>query len=378
VPVVGIIGHSASVVYRRLTDREGKRFSLRFCRNPQLGMMPGTPEFAGTKEGLELEDMTHIAEEALAQYPVAVRSVTFIARSANTIYQVEDSAGSRFCLRLHLSVSESLEDYWNTPEAIRSEMVWLEALGREPDLTAPSPVRNGRGEFVTFAKGGACTLLTWVDGEQRERVATAREAEAVGAMIGKLHRQSASWTVPDGFARPAFDDSRILQTLERLEEQTRAGRLPAEETALLRQAGLKAVAMMNALERSKGRWGLIHGDLNPGNIVFRGAEARPIDFGACGFGHYLFDLGWAMCHISPSLREHVLRSYAAYRELPEGHAGLLEGFYIASQLDTMSFWLGLPDWAEWLPDHIRKLAAREAAAYLRGEPFLFTGTPYWA
>ena len=80
----------------------------------------------------------------------------------------------------------SLEAYWTAPDAIRSELIWLEALSRESDLTVPEPVRNRRGELVTFAGGAACTLLTWVDGEQRERIATPEEAEAVGAMIGRL------------------------------------------------------------------------------------------------------------------------------------------------------------------------------------------------
>lgn len=268
----------------------------------------------------------------------------------------------------------SLEAYWTAPDAIRSELIWLEALSRESDLTVPEPVRNRRGELVTFAGGAACTLLTWVDGEQRERIATPEEAEAVGAMIGRLHRHSAGRTAPEGFTRPAYDDSRILETLTRLDELARAGRLPAEETALLRRAGLRAVRRVNALDRSPENGGLIHGDLNPGNIVFHGAEARPIDFGACGFGHYLYDFGWALSHIPPSLREHVIRAYAGHRALPDDHVELLEHFFFASQLDTMSFWLGLADWEEWLPDSIRRLAAREAGAYLRGEPFLFDGT----
>ena len=318
-----------------------------------------------------MDHLRRTAEEALAQYPVACESIAFIAQSANAVYRVADTAGNRYVLRVHRSVSGSLEDYWNAPDAIHSELVWPEALSREAELAAPAPVRNRRGELVTFAGGAACTLLTWVEGEQREHIAAAEEAEAVGAMIGKLHRQSAGWTIPEGFVRPEFGDSRILQTLARLEAHVRAGRLPAEETDLLRRAGFKAVGMMNALERTPGSWGLIHGDLNPGNIVFHGAEARPIDFGACGFGHYLYDLGWALCHIAPSLRKHVLRSCAAHRDLPDGHAALLEGFFIASQLDTMSFWLGLPDGEEWLPDHIRGLAAREAGAYLKGESFLF-------
>ena len=35
-------------------------------------------------------------------------------------------------------------------------------------------------------------------------------------------------------------------------------------------------------------------------------------------------------------------------------------------------------WTDRMPGIIRKLAGREAAAYLNDAPFLFAGTPYWA
>lgn len=183
--------------------------------------------------------------------------------------------------------------------------------------------------------------------------------------------------VPDAFERPALDGARIRKAIGHLEAAARTGGLPADETAILKRAGLRAVDMMDALERNPDTWGVIHADLIPGNILFHGTEARPIDFGACAFGHFLIDIGWTLCYVQPSLREHLLGAYARQRALPDGYAGLLEGFYLAALLDTMHFWLGLPDWSEWLPGIVRKLAEREAAAYLEGESFLFNGAPYW-
>lgn len=324
-----------------------------------------------------MNDHLHLAGEALANYPVTGKSIEFIGQSANTVCKITDMQGNRYALRLHLSVSEGLESYWSKPNVVRSEMVWLHALERDTDLTVPSPIRNHDGDFVTITDGTASTLLKWVDGEQKEHAASVEEAEAMGAMIGKLHRHSANWTVPDGFERPAFDGSRILQTIDNLQQQLDRGLLPAADTDLLQRAGRRVVGMMKAMPRTSANWGIIHADLNPGNIVFHGTEARPIDFGACGFGFYLFDLGWALCHIHPAYRAHLLRAYANYYPLPDDHVEQLEGFYIAAQLDTMYFWLGLPDWREWLPDHIRNLARREVTAYLNREPFLFSGIPYW-
>lgn len=101
--------------------------------------------------------------------------------------------------------------------------------------------------------------------------------------------------------------------------------------------------MMNTIEKTQNNWGMIHADLIPSNFVFYNRESQPIDFGACGFGYYLFDL----------------ESYSYYFMPPQSHVEPLEGFFVNAQLETMNFWLGLPDAIEWLPTHIEKLASRE-------------------
>ncbi|WP_308460917.1 phosphotransferase [Brevibacillus formosus] len=40
--------------------------------------------------------------------------------------------------------------------------------------------------------------------------------------------------------------------------------------------------------KNRNHYGIIHGDLHQGNIVFHNGDPRPIDFGRCGFGYYLY------------------------------------------------------------------------------------------
>lgn len=318
-----------------------------------------------------------IAKEALSNYSITCKSVDFIAQSGNTVYKVTDLDNNSYSLRLHISKGEALESFWSTSEVIRSEMVWLQSLALDTDLTLPSPFKNTHGEFITNVNDTNCTLLRWVEGEQKPFIPTLEDAAALGEMIGKLHRQSSNWQIPSLFERPVFDGSRILQSLEKLKKQSNAGLLNAGDTELLQHAGQRVITMMNTIERTASNWGVIHADLIPSNLVFYGKEVRPIDFGACGFGYYLSDLGWTFSFIHPSFRDQLLQSYSQYHLLPDNYAELLEGFFIAGQLDTMNFWLGLPDSQEWLPDHIGKLASREIKAYVNNESFLFKGKPHW-
>ncbi|WP_342476850.1 phosphotransferase [Paenibacillus sp. FSL H7-0350] len=317
------------------------------------------------------------AMEALEHYSISCKSVEFIAQSGNTIYKVTDLDNNCYSLRLHISKGDTLEPIWSKREVLQSEMVWLEALTLDTDVTLPSPCKNTRGEFITDVNHTRCTLLRWVEGEQKPFIPTIEDAGAIGELIGKLHKQASNWSIPAAFERPAFDPSRILQALDLLKERAADGLLAADDVELLLRAGERVIHMMNSMERTASNWGMIHADLIPTNLVFDGEEVRPIDFGACGFGYYLVDLGWTFSYIHPSFREQLLQSYSMHHPLPDNYTQRLEGFFIAAQLETMNFWLGLPDSQEWLPGHINKLASREIKSYLNNESFLFSGVPYW-
>lgn len=318
-----------------------------------------------------------IAKEALTNYSITSKSIEFIGQSANTIYKIIDLEHNCYSLRLHISKSETIERFWTEQKVIDSEMVWLHYLSLDESLTVPSPIKNIHGEFITHVNSTKCTLVKWVEGEQKPYITTVEDAESIGEMIGKLHRHSSIWETPSLFERPLFDSSRILKTLEKLKERSNAELLKSGDIELLQNAGQRVINMMNSIEKTSNNWGMIHADLIPSNIIFHGKEARPIDFGACGFGFYLFDLGWSFSYIHPLFRNQLLQSYTKQFTLPENHIKLLEGFFIAGQLETMHFWLGLPDSHEWLPEHISKLANREVQAYVNNESFLFSGIPYW-
>ncbi|WP_241781613.1 hypothetical protein [Paenibacillus sp. DMB5] len=86
-----------------------------------------------------------IAMDALNSYSITCKSIEFIAQSGNTIYKVTDPDNNSYSLRLHLSKGDALEGFWSKPEVIRSEMVWLQALALETDLTVPALLRITTG-----------------------------------------------------------------------------------------------------------------------------------------------------------------------------------------------------------------------------------------
>jgi len=322
-----------------------------------------------------------IAKKSLQEYGLNHYELEFVGQSGNVIYRVSDKENmQQYSLRIHESRSQGQEEIWNSKESLESEVRWLDTLSSETDIAAPKPVLNRNNQLVTRVvynnRDVNCTLLTWVEGEQKPYIVTPEDAGKIGALIGKLHRQSTKWSLPDGFLRPTFDENKLDSSIEIISKAIEQGIL-SKEGELLILAGQKARDIMIRIERTSDKWGLIHADLIPSNFIFHKDIVSPIDFGACGFGYYLLDLGWTFSYIHPALRESLLNSYSAIFPLPSNHEQLLETFFIIAQLDTLGFWLGLPDALEWLGGHVSKLVQREFGHYLQGQSFLFTGTPYW-
>jgi Ser/Thr protein kinase RdoA (MazF antagonist) len=322
-------------------------------------------------------DNDRLAQEALACYDLRVARIIPIAQSGGAVFRVEDVAGRAYTLRVHLPKSTTLEPLWARCDVLASELLWLEALGRDTDLILPAPLRNRAGDYVTPVNGVNCTLLTWVEGEQKPYFTNEAELRAVAEMTATLHRQASGWRPPADFVRPRHDEARVRHALDLLRVRGALCGLAGDDVAVLCAAGAKAAAMMAVLPRTALTWGLLHMDLLPANILYVGGRACPIDFGACGYGYLLNDLASTFCFVTPAARRQYIAWYGAGFPLPDGYVQQIEGLFVAAQLTAMIHFLGLPDAPDWLPGQAQRLAAREFRRYLDGEGFLFSGTPFW-
>ena len=318
-----------------------------------------------------------VAMEALAQYDIKLSSMTFIAQSGAAVFKISDYDGRLYNLRVHVPKSSTLENIWTSRDVLDSELVWLDALCRETNLTVPVPERNQQGAFVTAVDGILCTMLSWVVGEQKQYFTSKQELRSVAEMTAVLHDQASKWQPPSTFIRPKFHCSRIRVALDMLNQRAGEEILNAHDVEILTEAGERAIAFISTLPKNHMTWGMMHNDLLPANIVYADGVACPIDFGACGFGYFLQDLACTFWFIHPDARQQYIDWYGEQFPLPNDYADQLEAFFIASRLTSMIHALGLPDVNDWLPTDVQKSASREFGRYAIGESFLFSGTPFW-
>lgn len=304
------------------------------------------------------------AQIALARYALGSATLTFQGDSENTTFRVcAEGSGARFLLRRHKP-----QQAYHTEVGLRSEIHWLAAIRADTDITAPGPVANLGGGWVTDINGALWTLTAWVEGRFLTDQRVSSRAFRAGETLARLHRHGETWTRPAGFARPRHDPQALSGHLEAYRLAAVSGLLTADDLATVEAAGTRILGVMDEVGEARSDFGLIHGDFHNHNYLFRRGEVRPIDFSLCGDGYYLADLGYALCGLHH--RGEGLAGYQNVRPLPASHLPLIETFMVSGILGETAFHMKKAREQGQPFDHPTWLVGRLRDKFLKGERFL--------
>jgi Ser/Thr protein kinase RdoA (MazF antagonist) len=275
-----------------------------------------------------LAEMQALALVALRDWDLQVTQVAPIKVRENAVFRLDLAGGGRAVLRVH-------RPGYHSDEELVSEFAWLRAL-EAAGIAVPRAIasRHGRDFEVVAASGAGSRqidVFEWIEGSQLGSVETgiagdeaaiAAQYHTIGAIAARMHNQAAGWQQPVGFCRHAWDAAGLMG------EQPFWGRfwelaaLNAAQKALLAQARERIAAGLLAYGTQPDRFGLIHADLVPENLLIDGDRVRVIDFDDAGFGWHLFELATSLYFISgdpiyPTARDALIRGYRSVRPLSD-------------------------------------------------------------
>lgn len=272
-----------------------------------------------------------LARRALLDYDLGEVSLFPLQYIQNATWSVQCRGGQRYVLRIHAPRRH------NTA-AIRSELLWLEALHAEGGFVVPNPVRTrGEGLWTTVSAEGVseprvCTLLTWVPGRFARKKRTPAILCEIGRLMARLHQQASRYRIPGSFVRPRWDHRGLFDR----DAQTQVGwdRLTRRQERHFQTVSERMSRILERLGTDRDVFGLIHADLIFSNVMFHHGEARPIDFDDCGFGYFLYDIAILLDRIEmredyASLRAALLEGYRQIRPLAAEHEEYLDLFVLA-------------------------------------------------
>jgi Ser/Thr protein kinase RdoA (MazF antagonist) len=308
--------------------------------------------FSDMNRTAQFRRLTALACRALLDYDVGDVSLSPLQLIQNATWRVRCRAGGQqYLLRIHTPRRHDTA-------AIRSELLWLEALRAEGDFLVPIPVQTRDGELLTTACANGvpeprvCTLMTWLPGRLERRRRTPVILRKMGGLMARLHEHASRFCVPESFARPRWGHAELFHR----GAETSAGwdRLTRRQRHLFETVAERSGPIMDRLGTGRDVFGLIHGDLIFSNVVFHRGAPCPIDFDDCGFGYFLYDIAILLDRIEMqkdygALRAALLEGYRQIRPLAAHHEDYLDLFLAGRWAYLGICFLSRPEFRDYAP-----------------------------
>jgi Ser/Thr protein kinase RdoA (MazF antagonist) len=171
----------------------------------------------------------------------------------------------------------------------------------------------------------------------------------LGRLAARIHEQSSTWNPPSEFWRPSWDiagcighegDARVRDgaiSAPLWGKYSELEDLSPEQRHLFQRAATFATDTMRLFGSERDRYGLVHADLVPDNVMDTPSGLVAIDFDDCGYGWFIWDLVTAVFwHLGePSYQAALsgyIAGYRAVRELPDSHLAVVPSMLLIRAL----------------------------------------------
>jgi Ser/Thr protein kinase RdoA (MazF antagonist) len=277
-------------------------------------------------------------------------SITPIKVRENAVFAVHLKDGGKVVLRVHRCG-------YHSDAALHSERIWMQALS-DYGIDVPRHVLTNTGKsFETLRIEGfdgerQVDVFHWIAGQQLGSVEQGVAGPAgsirdvyrdVGRLAARVHNHSGVWSPPVDFRRHAWDAEGLVGEnpfwgrfweLEALSDSQRELFIRLKQT-LYRE--------LKEFGTTTDRYGLIHADLVPENILVDGNSLQVIDFDDAGFGWHLFELATSLYFIRrdsvyDEARDSLIEGYREVRALSDSHLARLPMF-LAARGSTYLGWV---------------------------------------
>jgi Ser/Thr protein kinase RdoA (MazF antagonist) len=303
---------------------------------------------------------------ALEHYDLDVKHVRLVTNEMNGIFRVDVVGGDKYILRVCRAdgLAHSLEE-------IRSEMMWLHALGRDTNLLIPAPLETRDGSLVTTVtvpgvpEPRHCVIFSWVPGRNISEQLTEENIERWGTFAARLHDHGAAFVPPDGFSIASYDRIFPFDEPVTLFDEENCDLLPPSRREVFEAAIARVQAAIDRLKASGEPMRVLHGDLHQWNVkVYRG-RIGAFDFEDLMWGWPIQDIATTLYYFHghdsyEGVVEAFKRGYTRHREWPERATGELTAFLVCRALVLAN---GLlvdldPEWQEATPRFFERTEAR--------------------
>jgi Ser/Thr protein kinase RdoA (MazF antagonist) len=287
-----------------------------------------------------------LAQSAMRAFGVTGREVTFLGHNSGAAFRLERAHHDRLLLKVHAPRGDGDP---LSPDAVRGGLQWLASMAELTDIPVQTPLPDPRGALLAtvYFRGLSlhCSLQHWLEGRHVEELSTS-QAFDVGQLMGRWHAFSQQHRAATSAGGVHYDGHYLEHALAGLEVLRVDGALPAQTWHTIEDATTVASGLMERLGTSGDVYGVVHGDLNPDNIVVADdGTVRFLDLAQLALAPYLWDIGTALyqyAYQEPSVRRAMLAGYHSARPELTIPPLALEAFVCAAALSNLAFQCSIP------------------------------------
>lgn len=321
-----------------------------------------------------------LIENALSQYGIFDYESIFIRHNENITMKIINNLDKRsYLLRIHVPITPGLQGVQHTFEGLNAELELLNSLANMASLPLQQPIVNKNGSLVSTIIGSnnnifypLATLLTWKEGE----VFTGKELNSdnityeVGITLAKIHNFSNAWKIQHPLIRPNYDINKYINLTDRLEYGLKLKLFKTEHYDIILNTMKYIRVIFERTPKTSENWGIIHADLQGGNIIVNKNTVIPIDFCFAGYGYYLFDIGITIASLNTKHRGRVLEGYRTLRNIEGNDELLINAGFILGILGAFSFNLNNPKSYEWIQRRMPYVTEKYCLSLLDNKSFI--------
>lgn len=315
-----------------------------------------------------------LAAAAMGAFGVITQQVIFLGHNSGAAFRVESTDSGSLVLKVHAPQGDGEP---LSPGAILGGLRWLATMAELTDIPVQTPLPDPHGALLpkVHFRGLSlpCSLQRWLDGQHVEALST-DQAHNVGDLMGQWHAFSERHAATaeeavhydSRYLAHALDDLRVLST---------SGAITENSWHTIEQATVLACRLVDTIGTSADVFGVVHGDLNPDNIIVAdNGNVQFIDLAQLALAPYLWDLGTALYQYSyqdTSVRHAMMTGYRSARPEPTIPPLALETFVCAAALTNLAFQVSVPTQRASTLFHtnVQKFATGYCRDLLDGIPF---------
>lgn len=234
---------------------------------------------------------------------------------------------------------------YNSAEEIRSELQWVSALraAEVVHTAAPLPTLDGALMAPLPGTGMLVAAFDFLEGVPPDETGDLpRWFHEIGVLTARLHDHARNWRRPRGFHRRTWDWRATISESADWGDWRDAPGIGLEGRPVMERTVARLRDDLAAYGTCPARFGLIHADVRPDNLLVHGDRMGVIDFDDCGMGWFLYDFAASVSLMEHEpfmgdLREAWLSGYGTVAQLTAADRAMIPAFVLLRRIQLTAW-----------------------------------------